>query len=198
MGGPAHRTSQRWGFGEERGAGSQLCILAHPGSQAAPRAGCKLMQFRAALRRTPSFTGGHNVWSRIGGKQPKRRKTCRPLHPSKVCQALPQHTQGFSSGKPNSDFHPQDKHITLPALCFFRPDPRKPPSVASVQGRGALQHGCRLSPSLCLPVAACAPQGCRLFPTESYSPTALSSLLPCWGFNCDHADFSTRIQSPHP
>lgn len=183
---PAHRTSRQMGFGKQRGAGSQLCVLAHPSSWVAPRAGCKLVQLRAAIRCTPSFASGH-VWSsRVGGKQPKRRKTCHSLHRSKACWALPQHAQEFSSGKPDSDFHPQDKHITSPALCFYRPDPWKNPSVTSVQGRGALQRGCRLALSLCLPVAAHVLHGCCLFPPESCSPTALSSLLPRWGFSCSH------------
>lgn len=111
-------------------------------SWAAPGAGCKLVQFRAAMRYILSFANGHNVWCQIGSKQPKKRKTCHSLHPNKVCWELHQHTQGFSTGNPDLDFPFQDKHNTLSAL-FSDPMLGKP-SAASVQGRGVLQHGCRL------------------------------------------------------
>lgn len=152
------------------------------------------MQFRAARRHTLSFASGHSTWSPIVGNQPKW-KTCHFLPPSKLCPALPQ-CPGLSSRKPGSDLHPEDKHITLLAWHFFRPRPTQAPSVAFLQGRGTLQHGCRLSLSLCLPLAACAPLGCCLFPADSCSPVTLSSLLPCWRSNCGHPDFSTCIHSP--
>lgn len=142
---------QQWGFVGEREAGRQLCVLAYPGSWAAPRAGCKLVQFRAAMRYILSFASGHNAWSQIGGEQPKKRKTCRSLHPNKVCWELYQHAQEFSTGNPDPDFPSQDKHINLSAL--FSDLMLGKPSAASVQGRGVLQHGCRLSllsPFACL------------------------------------------------
>ncbi|KAM9627952.1 uncharacterized protein ACIBXB_017581 [Morphnus guianensis] len=82
-----------------------------------PGAGWKLVRFRAATRCTPSFASGHKVRSRIGGKQPKRRKTCHPLHPTKVRPAPPQRAQGFRSGKPDSDFSSsRQTHCFLPAF----------------------------------------------------------------------------------
>lgn len=62
----------------------------------------------------------------------------------------------------------------------------KTPLSPQLQGRGVLQCGCRLSLSLCLPVAAHVLQGCCLFPAESCSPMALSTPLPRWGFSCSH------------
>lgn len=174
------------GAGEERAAGSQLRILTHPGSRAAPTASYKRLQFRAATGCPPGFASGHNAWFRIGGKRPKRRKTCRSLHPGKVCRALSQRAQGFSSGKPDSDFHPQDKHIALPALCFFRPDPRKQISAASVPGAGVC----------CSTAAGCLPWLAPASPLPHRGRAAVPALLPHWGFNCGHAGFSTRTHSP--
>lgn len=189
-GGPAHPTSQQWGFGEEREAGRQLCVLAHPGSWAVPGAGCKLVHFRAAMRYIPSFARGHSVWSQIGGKQPKRRKTCHSLHPNKACWELHQHAQGFSTGNSDPDLPSQDKH-NLSAL--FSDLMLGKPSAASVQGRGVLQHGCRLSPFLpLLARGSLWATGCCLLPGESCSPMALSFLLPCWEFSCGHTDCSTH------
>lgn len=149
---PDHRTSWRSGFGKERGEGSQLCVLAHPSSRVAPRAGCKLVQFRAAIRCTLSFASGHVRSPWVGGKQPKRRKTCHSLHPSKACWALPQHAQGLSCGKPDWDFHPQEKCTTSPALCFYRPDPWKNPSVTPVAGQGCAAVWLQ---AVSLPLLAC-------------------------------------------
>lgn len=173
-GGPARPTSHQRGLGEEREAGRQICVLAHPGSWAAPGAGCKLVQFRAAMRYILSFASGHNVWSQTGGKQPKKRKACFSLHPNRVCWELHQHTQGFSTWNPDPDFPSRDKHITLSAP-FSDPMLGKP-SAASVQDRGVLQHGCRfclLSPFACL----WQPVSHRMLPFPSWELQSHGTLL---------------------
>lgn len=185
-GGHAHLTSQQWGFGENREAGRQLCVLAHPGSWAAPGAGCKLVQSRAAMRYILSFANGHNVWSQIGGKQPKKRKACHFLHPNKGCWELHQHAQGFGTGNSDPDFPSQDKHNTLSAL--FSDLMLGKPSAASAQGRVCCSTVQALSPfSLCLPVAVCEPQG------AAYS--LMRAAVPWHSPFCCHAGNSVVPQS---
>lgn len=128
---PVHRTSWRWGFGDRRGAGSQLHVLAHAGSRAAPLepAGnsCgleELQDIHQALPAAATFGLKLEANSQRGGK------TCHPLYPTKVRLAPPQRTQGFSSGKPDSDFSSsRQTHRFLPAfsdqiLGTSHPEPR--------------------------------------------------------------------------
>lgn len=130
-------------------AGRQLCVLAHSGSWAAPGAGCKLVQFRAAMRYILSSASGHNVWAQIGGKQPKKRKSCHSLHPNSVLRTAPaclriQHWESW----PRLSFSRQTQHF----FCtFFRPDARKALCCPSAgQGCAAAWLQALLSPFACL------------------------------------------------
>lgn len=88
-----------------------------------PGACWKLVRFRGATRYTPSFASGCNVWSQIGGKQPKRRKNL----PSPLSH---QSTPGTAPAHPRIQL--REAWLRLFILktnaslftCFFRPDPR--------------------------------------------------------------------------
>ena len=69
----------------------------HSGAPRQPQSLLQALQHRAAPRCTPSFASGHAMCSQRGGKQPKRRKTYRSLHPFEACQALPQCAHGPSA-----------------------------------------------------------------------------------------------------
>lgn len=166
--------------------GEQAASPASQHIQAAPRAGCNLVQLTAATRCPLSFASGHNVWSRTGGKRPKEEENL-PLPPSQ--QSTPSAAPACSraqlwEARLRLSSSRQTHGFTCALLFQDQILENKPlPPQCRAGACGSMAAGC-LSPFAC--------------PWQPSSPPTprdtLSAPLPRWGFNPRPCGFF----HPHP